>query len=70
MIPIKPTLGAALLQVGQRVSRKNTDELGTVTEANGRVKVKWDSGRTSYFRRLKSANVRLLQVTKLKRARL
>jgi len=61
MIPIKPILGAALLRVGQRVSRKTTDELGTVTEADGGVKVKWDSGRTSYFRRAKSANVRLVQ---------
>ena len=31
-------------QVGQRVSRKNHDELGTVVEVNGQVKVRWDGG--------------------------
>jgi hypothetical protein len=45
-------------QVGQRVSRKNSDELGTIVEANGEVKIKWDGGRTSYFRRGMPANVR------------
>jgi CRP-like cAMP-binding protein len=34
------------------VSRPSAaDELGTVVEADGEIKVKWDSGSTSYFRR-------------------
>jgi hypothetical protein len=59
MTKTKPGLDAATLRVGQRVCRKTTDELGTVTAANGEVKVKWDGGQTSYFRRDKLANVRL-----------
>jgi hypothetical protein len=43
---------------GQRVTRKDSDELGTVVKINGSIKVKWDSGRTSYFRRGEPANVR------------
>lgn len=54
-------LDAAALRVGQRVSRKTTDEHGTVTGAAGLVKVKWDGGRTSYFVRGKPAHVRLLE---------
>jgi hypothetical protein len=46
-------------RAGQRVSRKDTEELGTIVEANGKIKVKWDGGRTSYFRRNMPANVRL-----------
>jgi len=45
--------------VGQRVARKNTQELGTVVEHNGSMKVKWDGGRTSYFRHSENANVKL-----------
>lgn len=45
--------------VGLRVSRKDTTELGTVVERNGGVKVKWDGGRTSVFRRGQEANVQL-----------
>jgi hypothetical protein len=45
-----PTADRATWKVGQRVSRKDTDELGTVTKINGSVKVEWDGGRTSYFR--------------------
>ena len=33
-------------RAGQRVSRKDTEELGTIVEANGKIKVKWDGGRT------------------------
>ena len=51
--------GATTLRVGQRVCRITTDERGTVTEANGKVKVRWDGGATSYFRRDRSADVRL-----------
>ena len=37
----------------------DSDECGTVTEADGQIKVKWDGGQTSYFRRDEQANVRL-----------
>jgi hypothetical protein len=50
-------LPTKMLQTGQRVSRKDTDELGTVVEADGHIKIKWDGGETSYFRRGKAANV-------------
>lgn len=38
--------------VGRRVQRPNGGDSGTIIETAGtRVKVKWDSGRTSYFER-------------------
>ena len=46
-------------QAGRRVSRKDTGELGIIVEANGKIKVRWDGGRTSYFRRNMPGNVRL-----------
>jgi hypothetical protein len=46
-------------RVGQRVSRKDSNELGTIVEVDREVKVRWDGGRTSYFRRDVSSNVRL-----------
>ena len=45
-------------RVGQRVSRKDSSEQGTVTETKRKTKVKWDGGRTSYFEDGKPANVR------------
>jgi len=45
-------------RVGQRVSRKNSGELGTVTQKDGTIKVKWDDGKTSYFRHKESGNVK------------
>jgi hypothetical protein len=49
-------------QIGQRVSRKNTNELGFVVEVErGVVKVKWDRGRTSYYRPDMPANVKLAE---------
>lgn len=45
--------------VGQRLARKDTEELGTVVEANRQIKVTWDRGRTSYFRHGQQANVQL-----------
>ena len=61
MPPIDPTATAnrAAWRVGQRVSRKNTQELGTVIANNGSIKVRWDAGRTSYFRHGEAANVKL-----------
>ena len=63
---IKVQLGSSprTLRAEQRVCRKTTDELGTVVEADGEIKVKWDSGRTSYFRRGQVANVRLKKQAK------
>jgi hypothetical protein len=47
-------------QIGQRVSLKNSNELGFVVEVErGVVKVKWDRGRTSYYRPDMPANVSL-----------
>jgi hypothetical protein len=46
-------------QIGQRVSRKSTDELGTVVEINGSIKVRWDGGATSYFRHGAPGNIQL-----------
>jgi hypothetical protein len=44
-------------RVGQRVSRKESNGLGTIVEADGEVKVKWDDGKTSYYRRGVPADV-------------
>jgi hypothetical protein len=46
--------------IGERVSRKDTDEQGGVLETMPRLKVKWDDGATSYFRRDRPGNVRKL----------
>jgi len=48
---------SATLQVGQRVTRKDSPLQGTVVEADGNVKVRWDNGRTSYFKRGMRGNV-------------
>jgi flagellar basal body rod protein FlgF len=54
------TASRATWQVGQRVSRrKNSRELGTVIENDGSIKVKWDSGQTSYFRHGEAVNIKL-----------
>ena len=48
-------------QAGQRVARTDRDELGVVVEVvHGVPKVKWDRGRTSYYRPEDPANVRLV----------
>jgi len=40
------------VRVGQRVSRKDSRALGTVAEVSEHaIKIKWDSGATSYYRR-------------------
>jgi hypothetical protein len=43
---------------GLRVTRKDSEELGTVVKVNGNIKVKWDSGQTSYFQHGEPSNVR------------
>lgn len=49
------------LQIGRRVVRGNSAERGIVVEATEQeIKVKWDRGATSYFRRGAQGNVRPL----------
>lgn len=57
-----PTANRATWQVGQRVCRKSTEELGTVIRVNGSIKVKWDRGSTSYFRHEAIATAPTLRV--------
>jgi hypothetical protein len=45
--------------VGRRASRPDGKDAGTIVEAGDEIKVKWDSGRTSYFQRGKASNVLL-----------
>jgi hypothetical protein len=45
-------------EIGHRVTRKDSDESGTVVDANGQIKMKLDGGGTSYFRRGEPGNVR------------
>ena len=54
-----PGPNRATWRIGQRVARKDTKELGTVTETDDEIKVKWDSGKTSYYRHGAAANVEL-----------
>jgi hypothetical protein len=58
-------LRAASWRTGRRVSQviDDTQEVGTILAANGEIKVKWDSGRTSYYRRSVPANLRLQDIT-------
>jgi len=42
--------------IGQRASRKTNSEFGTVVESDGSIKVKWDTGEISFFRRGVSLN--------------
>ncbi len=46
---------------GQRVSRTDTDDLGTVIESDGDIKVKWDNGQTSYFERHMPSNLKRVE---------
>ena len=49
----------ATLEVGERVMRKVRVEGGTVvSDANNQIKMLWDGGGTSYFRRGAQGNVR------------
>lgn len=59
MRPGGVTANRATWRVGERVSRNRTDELGTVMEIDGKIKVRWDNGQTSYFRHGQQANVQL-----------
>jgi hypothetical protein len=57
MRPAAVTASRTTWRVGERVSRKNSDELGTVVKIDGKIKVRWDAGQTSYFRHGQQANV-------------
>ena len=46
-------------RVGQRVCREDSQELGTIIEADHQIKVRWDNGQTSYFERDQTSNVKL-----------
>ncbi len=46
------------LRVGARVARRRKDNLGTVVEMTGYLKVKWDDGKTSYYRPGSGYNIR------------
>jgi hypothetical protein len=60
MVQTQPvTSSRASWPVGQRVARKNSKELGTVVEHDGQIKVKWDDGKTSYYRHGQHANVEI-----------
>jgi transcriptional regulator NrdR family protein len=48
-------------RVGRRVCREDTQEFGTIVEADHQIKVKWDNGQTSYFERDKLSNVKLAE---------
>jgi hypothetical protein len=48
-------------RVGERERRKDTNDQGTIAETNNKIKIKWDSGATSYFEREKPGNVRLIK---------
>jgi hypothetical protein len=57
----EPTANRSTWRAGQRVVRKDTEELGTVVETDGTIKVKWDGGSTSYFRHGIPGNIQLKQ---------
>ena len=48
-------------RVGRRVQREDSDDLGVIVDEklDGRVKVRWDNGCTSYFKRTEPSNVKL-----------
>jgi hypothetical protein len=54
-----PNIARRWWQVGMRVVRMSSENLGTIVEVNGPIKVKWDNGQTSYFTRGRPSDVRL-----------
>ena len=60
------TTGRHTWPIGLRVFRKDKPhELGTVIDNDGAIKVKWDSGKTSYYRHDREANIELEPVKEL-----
>jgi hypothetical protein len=59
---MEPQVDRSEWKPGQRVARKDSDELGTIAEIDrGVVKVKWDSGQTSYYHPGELGNVKLAE---------
>ena len=59
---MEPAVDRSDWKVGQRVVRKDSDELGIIVEVcRGVVKVKWDLGKTSYYRPHEPGNVKLAE---------
>jgi hypothetical protein len=59
---MKPSNQRLIVIGGRRVARINGNELGVVVEMVRRVvKVKWDRGKTSYYRPDMPANVKLAE---------
>jgi hypothetical protein len=59
---MEPEVHRSNWKPGQRVSRRDGAELGVVVNVDRRVvKVKWERGRTSYYRPDVRANVKLAE---------
>jgi hypothetical protein len=59
---MEPAVYRADWKVGQRVARKNGNELGVVVDVDLAVmKVKWDRGKTSYYSPDMPGNVKLAE---------
>jgi hypothetical protein len=60
---MKPAVDRTHWKVGQHVARKTGNDLGVVVDVDsaGTVKVKWDSGKTSYYHPRVPGNVRLAE---------
>jgi hypothetical protein len=59
---IQTSIASATWRMARRVARTDkseSQELGTIVAANGKIKVLWDSGRTSYYYRKVPANLHL-----------
>ena len=52
--------GAKVPSNSNACREKDADHLGTVRETMPRLKVQWDSGQISYFRRDRPANVKTI----------
>jgi hypothetical protein len=52
-------LDRGMWRAGVRVIRNDTERSGTIVKADGEIKVKWDDGRTSYYRRTVPTDIRL-----------
>jgi hypothetical protein len=59
---MEPEVDRSNWRPGQRVSRRDSAELGVVVNVDRRVvKVKWERGRTSYYRPDVPANVKIAE---------
>jgi hypothetical protein len=61
-------LDRATWRAGVRVIRNGTEESGTIVEGDGEIKVKWDDGRTSYYRRKVPTDIRLEEASDSRQA--